>query len=181
MILRYFSRRFNIGSVLQLPSRLRPRYRVFLETHQGCHSDRSAFGIWFSPAISGAEWRNREGPSLAMPSQGVLPMPCPGFAVAFRDTGRAWQKRIEYSARRMHLSVGVGLCGWQLGQNSLSNRDGGQALGVPPLRATDFLMEKTSRGAPVGMTDGKRPPKKARTMLSVKRHNGSAAFQPLRC
>src|SRR5260370_11439586 len=41
------------------------------------------------------------------------------------------------------------------GENSLKQHGKGYSIGIPPLRASDFLKRKHSRGAPVGMTDAK--------------------------
>src|SRR5260370_222262 len=51
------------------------------------------------------------------------------------------------------LVVGPGCGDWQSGKKYLKQDGGGSSLGIPPLRARDFLKGKNFRGAAVGMTD----------------------------
>ena len=93
-----------------------------------CHPDRSATGILSCQRTFGAEWRDPERVSFAMPRQGVLP--------------------------RLPIATGPTIQGTGTihGKNSLWQRVQGQSFGIPPLRAVDLWRNQDSRGAAVGMT-----------------------------
>jgi hypothetical protein len=110
-------------------------------------------GILFPQQIYGAEWRDPEGLYLTMLQQGVLPGNCP-VTVALRDMpGLARTNGSRSPIQSFLLVSGCSHC--QSGENALKRHGEGNSVGIPPLRARDFFRGRNSRGAAVGMTEGK--------------------------
>ena|SRR5215475_3870290 len=130
----------------------------------GCHPDRSARRILVPPELIAA-WRDPGGPSLTILLQGV-----PSVMVALTVALREHAAKSESEARTPIESflLVIGLLWLQSGENALKQHGEGRSLGIPPLRATDFL-EGTEFSWRSGRDDRrKRPSKREHSSLFQK-------------